>query len=190
MRALAQVLDDESQFSESEALSRQTVEMEQRVFGPGHPETLRSMHNLALTLDEEHDFSDSETLYRQILALKRQIPGSELAPTLEGLGLALSHEPRYLEAEPLFREAIGIAHKSERAFDEGNACFYFGCGAAVAGWRYDAIEYLRNALDLKSADIGSIAAETDLNNLHDDPRFAALVHQVEASAAKSDHTNL
>jgi non-specific serine/threonine protein kinase/serine/threonine-protein kinase len=189
MRALAQVLDDESQFSESEALSRQTVEMEQRVFSPAHPETLRSMHNLALTLDEEHKYSESETLYRQILAIKRQIPGSELTPTLEGLGLVLSHEQRYSEAEPLFREAIGIAQKSERPFDEGNAWFYFACGAATSGWRDDAIAYLRKALDLKSADIGSIAVEADLNSLHDDPRFAALVHQVEASVAKSDHTN-
>jgi eukaryotic-like serine/threonine-protein kinase len=189
MRALAQVLDDESQFSDSEALSRQTVEMEQRIFGPRHPETLRSMHNLALTLDEEHKFSESETLYRQILAIKRQIPGSELTPTLEGLGLTLSHEHRYSEAEPLFREAIGISHKSERVFDEGDAWFYFACGAAVSGRRDDALEYLGKALDLRSADIRSIAAETDLNNLHDDPRFAALVHQVEDSDAKSDHTN-
>jgi len=189
MRALAQVLDDEKQFSESEALSRQTIEMEQRVFGPEHAETLRSTHNLALTLDEEHKFSESETLYRQLLAIKRQVPGSELTPTLEGLGLALSHEQRYSEAEPLFREAIGIAHKSERAFDEGNAWFYFACGAAVARRRDAAIEYLRKALDLKSADIGTIATETDLNNLHDDPRFVALVHQVAASAAKSGHTN-
>jgi non-specific serine/threonine protein kinase/serine/threonine-protein kinase len=189
MRALAQVLDDESQFSESEALSRQAVEMEQRVFGPGHPETLRSTHNLALTLDEEHKYSESETLYRQILAIKRQIPGSELAPTLEGLGLALSHEGRYSEADPLFQEAIRIAHKSERPFDEGNAWFYFACGAATSARRDDAIEYLHKALDLKSADIGSIAVEPDLNNLHGDPRFAALVHQVEASAAKSDHAS-
>ena len=189
MRALAQVLDDESQFSESEALSRQAVEMEQRVFGPTHPETLRSMHNLALTLDDEHKFSESETLYRQILAMKRQIPGSELLPTIEGLGLALSHEQRYGEAEPLFREAIGIARKSERPFDEGNSWFYFACGAAVSKRRDDAIEYLHKALDLKSADISSIAVEPDLNNLHDDPRFAALVHQVAASAAKSDHAN-
>jgi non-specific serine/threonine protein kinase/serine/threonine-protein kinase len=189
MRALAQVLDDESQFSDSEALSRQTVGMEQRVFGQGHPETLRSMHNLALTLDEEHKFSESETLYRQILAMKRQISGSELTPTLEGLGLVLSHEQHYSEAEPLFREAIGIAQKSERSFDEGNAWFYFACGAAVAGRRNDAIEYLGKALDLKSADIGNIAAEADLNDLHDDPRFVALVHQVAASAAKSGHTN-
>jgi non-specific serine/threonine protein kinase/serine/threonine-protein kinase len=189
MRALAQVLDDEGQFSESEALSRQTIEMEQRVFGPAHPETLRSTHNLALTLDEEHKFSESETLYRHLLAIKRQIPGAELTPTLEGLGLALSHERRYSEAEPLFREAIGIAHKSERVFDEGNAWFYFACGAAVARRRDDAIEYLRKALDLQSADISTIASEADLNNLHDDPRFTALVHQVEASAAKSDKTN-
>jgi eukaryotic-like serine/threonine-protein kinase len=189
MRALAQVLDDESQFSESEALSRQAVEMEQRVFGPGHPETLRSTHNLALTLDEEHKFPESETLYRQILAIKRQIPGSELMPTLEGLGLALSHEQRYPEAEPLFREAIGIAHKSERPFDEGNSWFYFACGAATAGRRDEAFEFLGKALDLKSADIGTIATEADLNNLRDDPRFAALVHQVEAAAAKSGYTN-
>jgi eukaryotic-like serine/threonine-protein kinase len=189
MRALAQVLDDESQFSESEALSRQAVEMEQRVFGPRHPETLRSTHNLALTLDEEHKFSESETLYRQLLAIKRQIPGSELMPTLEGLGLALSHEQRYSEAEPLFREAIGIAHKSERPFDEGNAWFYFACGAATSGRRDEAFAYLRKALQLKSADISTIATEADLNNLHDDARFAALVHQVEASAGKSDPTN-
>jgi non-specific serine/threonine protein kinase/serine/threonine-protein kinase len=180
MRALAQDLDDEGKYSESEVLSRQTVEMEKRVFGPGHPETLRSTHNLAVTLDEEHKYSESEILYRQQLAVKRQIPGSELTPTLEGLGLALSHEHRYSEAEPLFREAIGIAHQSERAFDEGNAWFYFACGAAVSGRRNDAFEYLCKALDLKSADIGTIATEPDLNSLHDDPRFAALVHQVEA----------
>jgi tetratricopeptide (TPR) repeat protein len=133
-----------------------------------------------VTLDEEHKYSESEILYRQQLAVKRQIPGSELTPTLEGLGLALSHEQRYSEAEPLFREAIGIAHQSERVFDEGNAWFYFACGAAVSGRRDDAFEYLRKARDLKSADIGTIASETDLSNLHDDPRFAALVHQVEA----------
>jgi non-specific serine/threonine protein kinase/serine/threonine-protein kinase len=189
IRALAQVLDDESQFAESEALSRQVVEMEQRVFGPGHAETLRSMHNLALTLDDEHKFSESERLYRQILAIKRRTPGSELMPTLEGLGLALCHEQRYSEAEPLFREAIEIAHKSERPFDEGNAWFYFACGSAVARRRDAAIDYLHRALDLKSADISTIATETDLNNLHDDPRFAALVHQVEASAARSEPTS-
>jgi tetratricopeptide (TPR) repeat protein len=50
MNNLALVLSEQGQYSEAEALHRQTLELYKRILGEQHPSTLISINNLASVL--------------------------------------------------------------------------------------------------------------------------------------------
>jgi hypothetical protein len=50
MNNLALVLSEQEQYSEAEALHRQTLELYKRILGEQHPSTLISINNLASVL--------------------------------------------------------------------------------------------------------------------------------------------
>ena len=56
MRNLARVYWYEGKYARSEALNKQALEIERRVLGPEHPQTLNSMNDLAweLVADPDH----------------------------------------------------------------------------------------------------------------------------------------
>jgi hypothetical protein len=56
------------------------------------------------------------------------------------------------------------------------AWYNFACGAAVAGYRGRALEYLGKAADVGSQDVANTANDEDLKSLRGDPRFTALMH--------------
>ena len=51
MNNLASVYDDQGKYAQAEALDSQTLEIQRRVLGPEHPDTLSSMNNLAIVYD-------------------------------------------------------------------------------------------------------------------------------------------
>ena len=48
MNNLANVYDVQGKYAQAETLDSQTLEIQRRVLGPEHPDTLRSMNNLAI----------------------------------------------------------------------------------------------------------------------------------------------
>ncbi len=64
-----------------------------------------------------------------------------------------------------------------------NAWYGFACGAALTGHRGEALGYLSNAVDHGFAASGWMETDPDLQSLHSDPRFGALVAKARQSAA-------
>ena len=85
MVALAVALTQEGRYSEAEKLYRETTDIERRVFGPEHPDTLAAMSNLANALMEEGRFAEAEKLQRQTLDIQRRVIGPEHPNTLATL---------------------------------------------------------------------------------------------------------
>jgi len=63
------------------------------------------------------------------------------------------------------------------------AWYSYACGAAVAGGRDRALEYLGKAADLGSPDVPNMASDEDLKSLRSEPRFTALIAQAKTRAA-------
>jgi tetratricopeptide (TPR) repeat protein len=184
MTNLGNCLYREGRYVEMEKLERDTLAIQQRVLGPEHSLTLRSMNNLGLALENEGRVAEAEQEYRQTYEIERRTLGPEHPLTLNTLQFeagALSREGRYEEAKKLYREAIQEAVKSNQPSQIAPAWFNFACGAVFAGHREEALEYLGHAVDF-----GIPAAEVDdpdLKPLHGDPRFAALLARAKEKAA-------
>ncbi len=186
MSYLGFTLMGEGRFAEAEKLERETLDVQRRVLVPEHPDTLNSMSLLADTLMDEGDYADSEKLNREILEIRRRVLGPQHSGTLNSmnnLAVDLSHEKRYGEAEKLFRETIQTADKANQPDLLSGVWYNFACGAAIAGRHGEALEYLGHAIDLGFSNADAMAADNDLQSLHGDPRFEALVAKARQSGA-------
>ena len=192
MSYLASTLMGEGRYAEAEALERETLDIQRRVLGPEHPDTLNSMSLLADTLMDEGQYAESEKLNREILEIRRRVLGPQHANTLSAmnnLAVDLSHEKRYGEAEKLFREAIQAAGQANRPDVLDDLWYNFACAAALAGRRDEALEYLGHLIDLGFSNADAMATDNDLESLHGDPRFAALVARARQLASAVQKSN-
>jgi len=95
-------------------LQRETLDIQRRVLGPEHPNTLLTMYNLNLTLLDEDHFAEAEKLQRETIEIERRILGPEHPDTLNAMSnlvLTLIEEGRYPEAEKLARETLDIQRR-------------------------------------------------------------------------------
>ena len=101
-------------YREAEPLSRQALEIRQKVLGQGHPSTATSLNNLARLLDDQGKPGEAEPLYRQALEIQQKVLGPEhpdTANSLNNLASLLQAQGKPAEAEPLFRQALAIRQK-------------------------------------------------------------------------------
>ena len=190
MDYLAGTLTDEERYAEAEKLVRETLDIERRVLGPEHPNTLITMVSLAYTLMREGRYAEAEKLVRVALDIQRRVLGPEHPDTLGNIELEaidISYQGRYGEAEKLFREAIQTAGKANQPDVLGRAWYSFACGAAIAGRRREALEYLGRAIDHGSVAPDWMATDPDLKSLHGDPRFDALVAKANQLPGAKTH---
>ena len=184
--ALGVTLFHEGRYAEAEKMERETLDAERRVFGPENPNTLNTLSYVADTLIRENRYSDAEKLRVEVLTVRRRLLGPEDPDTLlsiEALGLTLSYEKQFANAENLFLEAVQTAQRSSGKESLATAWYSFACGAAVAGRRDRALEYLGKATDLGSQDVANMASDEDLKTLRGEPRFTALIAQAKTRAA-------
>ena len=181
MENLAGVLHDEHRNAEAEKMFRDALEVE-RKRSPENRSTLITMGNLGDVLTDEGKYSEAEALFRQTLEAKRKIMGPQHPSTLNslnGLAKVLEQEKRYPEAEKTYREALdgrtrvlGPAHP-----DTASTAYGLACVLALEGKRDEALTNLQFAEEHSlSADLRKgLETDPDLNALHGDPRFAALI---------------
>ncbi len=192
MNNLANTLQTEGHYAEAEMLERETLDKRGTILGPEHPRTLSATNNLANTLRLEGQYAEAEKLSRETLDIQRRVLGpdqSEAEGTMLTLARTLSNEGEFAQAEQLFREAIQIASKEEGQPDLPEAWFHFACGAAAAGRREQALEYLHRSVDHGYDNDESLASDNDLKSLRGSPRFAALVTQAKARAVAAEKPN-
>jgi non-specific serine/threonine protein kinase/serine/threonine-protein kinase len=179
---LAGILTEEQHYADAEEMYKELIESARRVLGPQHPGTLVAKGTLAMILDEEKRFAEAEKLYREVLEAQRQTLGQEHASTLltlGNLGSVLIREKNYSEAEKVLREALAGLRRVLGPSHEvtANAALNLARVLALEGKRDEALVNLRAYADGLDAvdDIEHLEKDDEVQSLHSDPRFAALV---------------
>ena len=114
MNNLANVLQEQGQWQESEEMHREALEAKRRVLGQEHPDTLASMTNLANVLREQGKWKEADEMHREALEAKRRVLGLEHPDTLASmscLAIVLRHKDQWQEAEQMHREALEAKRK-------------------------------------------------------------------------------
>jgi non-specific serine/threonine protein kinase/serine/threonine-protein kinase len=109
MNLLAIILSEENRLPEAESLLQQTLDIQRRVLGPEHPETLKSMDSLATLMSGEGRYSDAAKLERETLDIQRRVlaPDNPDAAVVEyNLACFLAHLGQKDEALTLLRHAL------------------------------------------------------------------------------------
>ena len=129
-------LESSGQYYEAEQVYREVLELDRKVSGPEHPDTLTSMSNIARALsnqgnyrEAEHphtltsmsniaqalgnqgNYHEAEQMHREVLELRKEVLGSEHPDTLTSMNdvaQALGNQGNYHEAEQMHREVLEL----------------------------------------------------------------------------------
>lgn len=175
-------------------MERELLDIERRVLGPEHPDTLRTMTNLSVTLMHEGRYAEAEKMDRELLDIERRVLGPEHPDTLRtinGLAGTLEEEGRYDESEREERALLDIEGRvlGPEHPSTATSVYNLGCLAARQGHRNEALSLLREAVDHGAPAYIDLAIDKDpdLKSLHGDPRFDALVAKARQNATVKTH---
>jgi len=190
MDNLAWSLMGQNRFAEAEKLQRSALNIENRVQGTDDPYTLSSMNRLARILSLEGKYPEAEKEQRDALAIQRRVLGPDHPHTLRSMYNLLDilgREKHYRDAgevasamRDIQRRVLGPDHP-----DTARSTYNLACVAAVQGQRAKALSLLTEAVDhglLTDLALG-MEKDDDLNSLHGDRRFEALIGRVKHRAA-------
>ena len=116
MNMMGKVYDNIGLYSRAEGLAAKALEIQRRIHGPDHIDTLHATSNLANILSDEGHNVEAEKLYRQALEARRRTLGREHPETLGNmmdLANALFYLGRFADAEKLYRDALDIQRRVE-----------------------------------------------------------------------------
>ena len=82
MNNLGSVYLYESKYAQAEMRYSQILEIDRRVSGPDHPDTLMAMNNLAIVYLDQGKYAQAEALHTQTLEIERRVLGPEHPDTL------------------------------------------------------------------------------------------------------------
>ncbi|HEV7669417.1 MAG TPA: tetratricopeptide repeat protein [Thermoanaerobaculia bacterium] len=102
-------------WTESEPLMRRAFAIDEKEYGPDHPNVAVRLTNLAQLLRATNRLGESEPLMRRALAIDEKSYGPDhpkVAIRLNNLAGLLQATNRLSEAEPLMRQALAIDEKS------------------------------------------------------------------------------
>ena len=193
MTDLGMSVREQGRSAEAEKLQTQALDIQRRVLGPEHPTTLRSMNILSSTLNSEGRYGEAEKLMRDTLDIQRRILGPEHQETLGtrgNLAKTLLREGRIEEADKFEQETLAIRRRvlGPQHPDTAESMYNLAIMEEREGRHDEALSSLREAIEhgLSAANIRSMEKEPDLQSLHGDPRFAALVrHAQERTTAQT-----
>ena len=178
---LAMVLQLEGHLAEAETLQRDALERERKALGPDHPDTLRDMNNLAITCGLEKKLDESEKLFREALEIQIRTLGPTAPDTLRGYGnlaTTLALEKHADQAVAFFEKYVQNATKAEGS-SLINAHYVYATGLVILKRPDQALQHLQEAVKLGFADAGKLSADDDLKPLRADPRFQALLDEIQ-----------
>ena len=108
MNNLSNTLIFEHRFADAEKLLRETLEIQRRVLGPEHPETVRFMVNLATSIVHQGRFDEAEKLERHALDIRRRVLHNhpDTALSLYNLAILQVRRRKPEEALKFLHEAV------------------------------------------------------------------------------------
>jgi tetratricopeptide (TPR) repeat protein len=121
--ALAQDLLYQKRYSEAEALSRETLEVQQRVMGPDSKATLDTANNLGWAYAKQHRYAEAGNMFGESLAIERRVYGENDPFTntaMYNLACVKALDGRREEAVAMLRQAVdhGFRNAEAMAGDE------------------------------------------------------------------------
>jgi len=179
------VLQQEGHLREAEAIQRQELAATRSAEGSENPDTLDSMNELGITLGKEHKLEESEKLLRASLATAMRTLGPADAITrnaMADLASTLAHEKREKESTALFEKLVAYAANAEGTA-QSDANYQYAIGMAVLGHKEQALDHLQKAVQSGFANASELTSDKDLQPLRDDPRFQALVNEIQRKQA-------
>jgi serine/threonine protein kinase len=185
-----------AQFPEAEKTLRKVLDYRARVQGSEAQRTLSTMVDLAYVLGEQGRFQEAEKLQRQGMeAASRALgPNDRLTLIFAGqLARSLGDLGRFPEAEKLLQHTRAIQQDQlgpDHA-DTAETTYALACIEARMGHRAQAFTLLSEAIDhglSPSTDL-SMQTDSDLNSLHADPRFVALMAHAKERVAAAQKPN-
>ena len=189
MSNLALTYMHEGRYADAEKLERQAVDTRRRVFGPDNPDVLTGNYSLGVILFYENRFADSETLLRQTELDESRVLGPnhpETLKTMEVLGDDLAGEHHYGDAGKMERQVLDAHLRTLGLDDRVTADDRYTLAGYMAheGKREEALSLLGEAIDhgLDPETALGMEKDTDLDPLHEDPRFVALVARAKERA--------
>jgi len=190
MNNLAATLDDAGHAEEAEKLERELLNVQVRILGPDHADTLMTTSNLSNYISDQGRYGEAEKLQRQNLEIQRRVLGPEHPETLrtmDNLANAISEQHRYPEAERLERETIELRKKVSGPENPmtAMAVYDLACILALQGRRDEAIAELRRSLEhgMPPKILAGLPSDSDLQSLHPDPRFDAIITEAKKRLA-------
>jgi len=115
MNELGLLFETKALYAEAEPLQRRALAIDEKSYGPEHPNVARRLNNLAQLLQDTNRLGEAEPLQRRALAIDEKSYGPEhpdVAIDLNNLAQLLKATNRLGEAEPLQRRALAIDEKS------------------------------------------------------------------------------
>lgn len=194
MNNLAVTLDDAGHPEEAEKMERELLQVQLRILGPEHPETLSTTSNLANYISDQGKYAEAEKLQRQTLEIQRRVLGPEHPETLrtmDNLANSISEQHRYSEAEQLERQTIELRRKASGPEHPltAMAVYDLACILALQGRRDEAFAQLRQSMEhgMPLKTLAGIPSDSDLQSLHSDSRFDAVVTEAKKRLASATH---
>ena len=111
---LGLLLSKKGEYIEAEALYRKVIEINKRVLGAEHKNTLLSMSDLGLLLSNKGEYIEAEKIHRLTLEAQTKVFGLEHVDTIittTFLATTLYRKGEYKEAEILFRKSLEVEQR-------------------------------------------------------------------------------
>ncbi|KAF7118673.1 hypothetical protein CNMCM5793_008211 [Aspergillus hiratsukae] len=102
------------QYQKSEQKALQALELQEKLLGKEHPQTLRSMNDIAVDLSLQGKHKKAEAMFRQTVELRRKVLGEDSPDTLNSMcnfGGLLTTLGKYEEAEQMLRKTLDLQVK-------------------------------------------------------------------------------
>lgn len=185
---LGLVHSDQGRYAVARPLMDRALGIRERSLPPDHPDLASSLDCLSVLLRRSGDYAGALPLQQRATAIRERTLGgrhSDLASSLNNLGMVYMGMGRYREAEEQVARARDIWEKtkSPTAPDVLVSLHNLACLAALQDRRQDALDILQLALDRGYAN-PAIARDPDLATLRGDPRFKAMVAEVDRRSGK------
>ena len=141
------------------ALFQRALELRRATLGPDDLDTVASMDDIGEAYRELTLFDEAESMQREALAAKRRLgaPPSSIALSLNNVGLTLSGRGRFVEAEPLLREALDIWRRYEGRTADVVAAGLNNLADVLRqqGRLAEAVPLLEEAIEIRRQTVGS-----------------------------------
>ena len=112
---MAELYRVQGRYPEAEPLYQRSLKIQEKAFGPDHPNVAKALNNLAILYDIQGRYPEAEPLYQRSLKIQEKALSPDhpdVAVALNNLANLYVKQGRYPAAEPLFQRSLQIKEKA------------------------------------------------------------------------------